>query len=137
MEGRKPLMTAFIDLPVQHPICHRTAESEVPPIFLSGGRPEGCSHASPASRLSCLRLGCTNRSLSGSPTVSILLHQIIPALDTADWPDPARFDYTFDNLASVMGDFADTIGLSNYVLYMPRITARRLVSAWHSLNRAA
>jgi len=41
-----------------------------------------------------------------------------PGFGHSDWPDPARFDYTFDNLASVMGDFADTIGLSRYTLYM-------------------
>ncbi len=41
-----------------------------------------------------------------------------PGFGHSDWPDPKRFDYTFDHLASVMTDFAQVLGLSHYTLYM-------------------
>jgi pimeloyl-ACP methyl ester carboxylesterase len=41
-----------------------------------------------------------------------------PGFGHSDWPDPKAFDYTFDHIASVMGDFVQSIGLSRYTLYM-------------------
>src|SRR6516164_4814135 len=41
-----------------------------------------------------------------------------PGFGHSDWPDPKRFDYTFDHIASVMDDFTQAIGLSRYTLYM-------------------
>ena len=36
----------------------------------------------------------------------------------SDWPDPKRFDYTFDHIASVIDDFTQAVGLSHYTLYV-------------------
>jgi pimeloyl-ACP methyl ester carboxylesterase len=41
-----------------------------------------------------------------------------PGFGHSDWPDPKRFAYTFDNIASVMDAFTEAIGLSRYALYM-------------------
>jgi pimeloyl-ACP methyl ester carboxylesterase len=41
-----------------------------------------------------------------------------PGFGHSDWPDPKRFAYTFDNIASVMDAFTEGIGLSRYTLYM-------------------
>jgi len=41
-----------------------------------------------------------------------------PGFGHSDWPDPKQFAYTFDHIASVMVDFAETLGLSRYTLYM-------------------
>ena len=41
-----------------------------------------------------------------------------PGFGHSDWPDPKRFDYTFDRIASVIDGFAQELGLSRYTLYM-------------------
>jgi pimeloyl-ACP methyl ester carboxylesterase len=41
-----------------------------------------------------------------------------PGYGHSDWPDPKRFAYTFDHIASVMQDFTQALGLSRYTLYM-------------------
>ena len=41
-----------------------------------------------------------------------------PGFGHSDWPDPKEFPYTFDRIAIVMEDFAQTLGLSRYTLYM-------------------
>ena len=41
-----------------------------------------------------------------------------PGFGHSDWPDPKRFDYTFDHIASVMDHFTEAMGLSHYTLYM-------------------
>jgi pimeloyl-ACP methyl ester carboxylesterase len=41
-----------------------------------------------------------------------------PGFGHSDWPDPRQFDYTFDNIASVMADFTQALSLSHYTLYM-------------------
>ncbi|MGA9670682.1 MAG: alpha/beta hydrolase [Terracidiphilus sp.] len=41
-----------------------------------------------------------------------------PGFGHSDWPDPKKFDYTFDHIATVMEDFTQTVGLSRYMLYM-------------------
>ena len=41
-----------------------------------------------------------------------------PGFGHSDWPDPKEFPYTFDRIAAVMEDFAQTLGLSRYTLYM-------------------
>lgn len=70
--------------------------------------------------------------LHGFPTASHMFRDLIPALAdryrviAPDLPGfglttaPARgtFDYTFDNLADVMGQFVDALGLSRYALYI-------------------
>ena len=41
-----------------------------------------------------------------------------PGFGHSDWPDPAKFGYTFDNIASIMDGFTLALGLSRYTLYM-------------------
>ena len=41
-----------------------------------------------------------------------------PGFGHSDWPDPKRFDYTFDHVASVTGEFTEALGLSDYTLCM-------------------
>jgi pimeloyl-ACP methyl ester carboxylesterase len=41
-----------------------------------------------------------------------------PGFGHSDWPDPAKFAYTFDHLAETMNHFTEALGLSRYTLYM-------------------
>jgi pimeloyl-ACP methyl ester carboxylesterase len=41
-----------------------------------------------------------------------------PGFGHSDWPDPKRFDYSFDRIASVIDNLTEAIGLSHYTLYM-------------------
>ena len=41
-----------------------------------------------------------------------------PGFGHSEWPDPKRFDYTFDHIASVIDDFTQAVGLSHYTLYV-------------------
>jgi pimeloyl-ACP methyl ester carboxylesterase len=41
-----------------------------------------------------------------------------PGFGHSDWPDPKRFDYTFDHIASAIDNFTQAIGLAHYALYM-------------------
>ena len=41
-----------------------------------------------------------------------------PGYGHSDWPDPKQFDYTFDNIARVIDDFMQVLGLKRYTLYM-------------------
>src|SRR5262249_51178973 len=42
----------------------------------------------------------------------------LPGLATTVSPPRGQFDYTFDNLARVIGGFVETIALSRYALYV-------------------
>jgi pimeloyl-ACP methyl ester carboxylesterase len=41
-----------------------------------------------------------------------------PGFGHSDWPDSKTFDYTFNQIASVIDDFTQAKGLSHYTLYM-------------------
>jgi pimeloyl-ACP methyl ester carboxylesterase len=41
-----------------------------------------------------------------------------PGFGHSDWPDPARFAYTFDHYAEIMNHFTEALGLKKYTLYM-------------------
>jgi pimeloyl-ACP methyl ester carboxylesterase len=41
-----------------------------------------------------------------------------PGFGHSDWPDPARFAYTFDHYAEIMDRFTEALGISRYTLYM-------------------
>jgi pimeloyl-ACP methyl ester carboxylesterase len=41
-----------------------------------------------------------------------------PGFGHSDWPDPTKFAYSFDTIASVMQSFTQALGLSRYTLYM-------------------
>ena len=40
-----------------------------------------------------------------------------PGFGHSDWPDPKRFDYTFDHIASLIDDFTQALDLARYALY--------------------
>ncbi|MBS1665381.1 MAG: alpha/beta hydrolase [Bacteroidetes bacterium] len=55
------------------------------------------------------------------PLLSAHYHLIAPdypGFGYSDAPDPNLFHYTFDHLASIIRSFTDTIGLTQYTLYM-------------------
>lgn len=70
--------------------------------------------------------------LHGFPSSSHMYRKLIPLLATrlhvvapdypgfghSDMPSPAKYSYTFDQLASTMSGFLQAIGLTRYVLYM-------------------
>lgn len=70
--------------------------------------------------------------LHGFPTSSHMFRNLIPALADryhvvapdlpgfgfSDAPNPQLFRYTFDNLADVIGKFADALGLERYAIYV-------------------
>ena len=70
--------------------------------------------------------------LHGFPTSSHMFRNLIPLLADrfhvvapdlpgfgfSDAPDRARFQYTFQNLATVIDRFADTVGLKRYAIYV-------------------
>ena len=41
-----------------------------------------------------------------------------PGFGHSDWPEPRKFAYTFDHLASVTAHFTEALGISKYTLYM-------------------
>lgn len=41
-----------------------------------------------------------------------------PGFGNSSAPSPAKFEYTFDNLARVTGEFTTKLGIKNYVLFM-------------------
>lgn len=70
--------------------------------------------------------------LHGFPTSSHMFRNLIPALADryhvvapdlpgfgfSDAPDRKRFRYTFENLAKIINSFTETIGLTNYAIYV-------------------
>ena len=41
-----------------------------------------------------------------------------PGFGHSDWPKPTEFAYTFDHIATVIGQFTEAVGLTRYTLYM-------------------
>jgi pimeloyl-ACP methyl ester carboxylesterase len=41
-----------------------------------------------------------------------------PGFGHSEWPDPNTFAYTFDNIASIVARFTESLGLDRYTLYM-------------------
>jgi pimeloyl-ACP methyl ester carboxylesterase len=41
-----------------------------------------------------------------------------PGFGHSDWPDPKKFAYTFDHIAEIMNHFTESLGLSQFILYM-------------------
>src|SRR6201995_4188352 len=70
--------------------------------------------------------------LHGFPTASHMFRELIPRLadrfrviapdlpgfGQSDMPSRDKFRYTFENIARVVGDFAETIGLRRFALYV-------------------
>jgi pimeloyl-ACP methyl ester carboxylesterase len=57
-------------------------------------------------------------SSTGRPGRYHLVAPDYPGFGQSDAPDPARFGYTFDHLAAIIGAFTEAIGLKQYTLYM-------------------
>jgi pimeloyl-ACP methyl ester carboxylesterase len=103
--------------PMEHPTFYRTVQLDGLSIFYR--------EAGPKEAPTILLLhGLPSSSRMFEPLFSRLsdhYHLVAPdypGFGHSDWPDPKQFDYTFDHLASVMNDFTQALGLSNYVLYM-------------------
>ena len=80
--------------------------------------------------------GSKNRAtillLHGFPTSSHMFRNLIPALADryhliapdlpgfgfSDAPDPKKFRYSFENLAKIIGQFTETIGIDRYAIYV-------------------
>lgn len=70
--------------------------------------------------------------LHGFPTSSHMFRNLIPLLANrfrviapdlpgfgqSDMPHPSKFEYSFDNIAKVIGRFTDVIGLDKYAIYI-------------------
>jgi len=41
-----------------------------------------------------------------------------PGFGHSDWPDPSHFQYTFDNIATIITHFAEALNLTQYILYV-------------------
>lgn len=41
-----------------------------------------------------------------------------PGYGHSDWPEPEKFDYTFDNITALIERFTQALGLNRYTLYM-------------------
>src|ERR1700736_3353955 len=103
--------------PVKHPTFYRTIQVDGINIFYrEAGRKD-------APTLLLLH-GLPSSSRMFQPLLTRLAdkyHLIAPdypGYGHSDWPDPKQFDYTFDNIARVIDDFTQVLGLKRYTLYM-------------------
>jgi len=103
--------------PVEHPTFHRTTQIDGLSIFYREAGPKDAPtllllHGFPSSSrmFEPLFARLSNRYHLVAPDY--------PGFGHSDWPDPKRFDYTFDHIASVIDDFTQAVGLSHYTLYV-------------------
>jgi pimeloyl-ACP methyl ester carboxylesterase len=102
---------------MEYPVFYRTARIEGLSIFYREAGPKD------APALLLLH-GFPSSSRMFEPLFSRLsgrIHLIAPdypGFGHSDWPDPKRFAYTFEHVASLIADFTAAIGLSRYTLYM-------------------
>src|ERR1700721_2128406 len=101
----------------KHPTFYRTAKADGLSIFYREAGPSDAPtllllHGFPSS--SRMFAPLFGRLSDRYPLVA----PDYPGFGHSDWPDPTAFAYTFDHIASVMGDFVQSIGLSRYSLYM-------------------
>jgi pimeloyl-ACP methyl ester carboxylesterase len=102
---------------MQHPTRYRTAQVSGLSIFYREAGPAG------APTLLLLH-GLPSSSRMFEPLFARLsdrYHLVAPdypGFGHSDWPEPGRFAYTFDNIASVMDAFLQAIGLSRCTFYM-------------------
>jgi len=103
--------------PVEHPTLYRTIQIDGLSIFYREAGPKD------APTLLLLH-GFPSSSRMFEPLfarVSDRYHLVAPdypGFGHSDWPDPKRFDYTFDHIASVIDAFTQATGLSRYTLYL-------------------
>ena len=105
------------DKAMEHPVFYRSVTIDGLSIFYREAGPEDAPTI-------LLLHGLPSSSRMFQPLLTRLAdhyHLIAPdypGFGHSAWPDPKQFDYTFDNIASVMDDFTQTLGLSHYTLYM-------------------
>jgi len=103
--------------PVEHPTSYRTAQVDGLSMFYREAGPKD------APTLLLLH-GLPSSSRMFEPLFARLsdrFHLVAPdypGFGHSDWPDPKRFDYTFDRIASVIDFFTQAMSLSHYTLYM-------------------
>jgi pimeloyl-ACP methyl ester carboxylesterase len=103
--------------PVEHPTSYRTAQVDGLSMFYREAGPKD------APTLLLLH-GFPSSSRMFEPLFARLsdrFHLVAPdypGFGHSDWPDPKRFDYTFDHIASVIDFFTQAMSLSHYTLYM-------------------
>jgi pimeloyl-ACP methyl ester carboxylesterase len=103
--------------PVEHPTFYRTIQIDGLSIFYREAGPKDAPtllllHGFPSSSrmFESLFARLSDRYHLVAPDY--------PGFGHSDWPDLKGFDYTFDHIASVIGDFTQAMGLSHYTLYM-------------------
>ena len=120
------LMLASLPLPaqaqgkersVEHPTFYRTTQIDGLSIFYREAGPKDAPtllllHGFPSSSrmFESLFAQLSDRYHLVAPDY--------PGFGHSDWPDPKRFDYTFDHIASVIDDFTQAVGLSHYTPYV-------------------
>jgi pimeloyl-ACP methyl ester carboxylesterase len=103
--------------PVKHPTFYRTIQVDGLSIFYREAGPKD------APTLLLLH-GLPSSSRMFEPLFTQLsdrYHLVAPdypGFGHSDWPDPKKFEYTFDHIAEVMNHFTVAVGLSKYSLYM-------------------
>jgi len=103
--------------PVEHSTSYRTAQVDGLSMFYREAGPKD------APTLLLLH-GFPSSSRMFEPLFARLsdrFHLVAPdypGFGHSDWPDPKRFDYTFDHIASVIDFFTQAMSLSHYTLYM-------------------
>jgi pimeloyl-ACP methyl ester carboxylesterase len=102
---------------VQSPIFYRTIQVDGLSIFYREAGPKNAP-------VLLLLHGLPSSSRMFNPLFARLsdrYHLIAPdypGFGHSDWPDPAKFAYTFDHIAELMTHFTEALGLSHYHLYM-------------------
>ena len=103
--------------PVEHSTFYRTTQTDGLTIFYREAGPKD------APTLLLLH-GFPSSSTMFEPLFARLsdrYHLVAPdypGFGHSEWPDPKRFDYSFDHIASVIDGFTQAMGLSRYTLYM-------------------
>jgi pimeloyl-ACP methyl ester carboxylesterase len=103
--------------PVEHPTAYRTIQVDGLSIFYREAGPKDAPtilllHGLPSSSrmFEPLFVRLSDRYHLVAPDY--------PGSGHSDWPDPKKFNYTFDRIAEVMNHFTEALGLSHYTLYM-------------------
>ncbi|MGH8232436.1 MAG: alpha/beta fold hydrolase [Steroidobacteraceae bacterium] len=99
------------------PVFYRTVKVDELSIFYREAGP-------PEAETILLLHGLPSSSRMFEPLLHRLAYQFhllapdYPGFGHSDWPDPARFAYTFDHLAAIIERFTQVLALEQYSLYM-------------------
>src|SRR5208283_1209756 len=106
-----------IGIPMSQPVFYRTVKIDGLSIFYREAGPRDA----PAP---LLLHGLPSSSRMFEPLFARLSDQLhlvapdYPGFGHSDWPDPKKFLYTFDQIATITQKFTEAIGLTHYHLYM-------------------